>query len=214
MIPTDCSTKEHKGIAQNLASRNTLYVGLEDKSHPLSHQATHIAIAILLVVATMTTAAFLAKAGIVPWTTLIFMAGTVGGVVNNFRRIQKLSLAKVRDSSAMAERLVTIQIYVSPFVGGVFAIVLYGIFMSGLVQGALFPAFQSAQESFTTFREFAALAMPGTNADMAKALVWAFVAGFSEGLVPNFISKLTKDADQEAGAKPATSDTDSTEPAV
>lgn len=161
-----------------------------------ANQASHIALAILLVVTAMTTAAFLAREGRVPWTSLIFIAGTVGGVVNNFRRIQKLSLARVQTTTPMSERLVTIQIYVSPFVGGVFAIVLYGLFMSGLVRGDLFPTFQSVAEPFQGFRAFAALAMPETNGDMAKALVWAFIAGFSEGLVPNFISKVTQDAEQ------------------
>lgn len=178
-----------------------LLVTSQPQARPSSNPATHIAIAIVLVVATMTTTAFLAKADKVPWTTLIFLAGTVGGVVNNFRRIQKLPQVRLKQSSVMAERLVTIQIYVSPFVGGVFAIVLYGIFMSGLVQGALFPAFKSADESFATFDRFAALSMPNKNTDMAKALVWAFIAGFSEGLVPNFISKITKDAKEETAAE-------------
>jgi hypothetical protein len=186
-------------------------VSHEPRPRPQANQATHLAIAILLVVAAMTSAAFLAKAELVPWTTLIFMAGTVGGVVNNFRRIQKLSLTKARHSTAMAERLVTIQIYVSPFVGGVFAIVLYGTFMSGLVQGALFPAFQSAEKAFASFPEFARLAMPEKNADMAKALVWAFIAGFSEGLVPNFISKITKEANQEPANKHATPERETAE---
>jgi hypothetical protein len=161
------------------------------------NQATHVAIAIVLVVACMTTSAFLAKFGLVPYETLIFVAGTVGGVVNSFRRIQGLTRAKVQQPSAMTARLVTIQIYVSPFVGGIFAFVLYLIFMSGFVQGSLFPVFASGQESYKTFRDFAALSVPATNADVAKAIVWAFMAGFSEGLVPNFISKLAKDAGQK-----------------
>lgn len=174
------------------------------KSPPLLNPATHIAIAIGLVVTAMASAAFLAKAGLIPWTTLIFIAGTVGGVVNSFRRIQKLSMSHARKTNPMTGWLVTIQIYVSPFVGGVFAIVLYLVFMSGLVKGALFPEFQSANETFTTFRAFAALTMPAQNADMAKAVVWAFIAGFSEGLVPNFISKITKEANQDSpGNNPA-----------
>ena len=179
-----------------------LSVSEEAKSRSPPNPAKHIAIAIVLVVAAMTSAAFLAKAGLVPWTTLFFIAGTVGGVVNSFRRIQKLSLVQTKKHSQMTGWLVTIQIYVSPFVGGVFAIVLYLIFMSGLVNGALFPAFQSAdQKSFTTFRDFAALSMPATNADMAKAIVWSFIAGFSEGLVPNFISKITKESSQNTDAR-------------
>ncbi len=177
--------------------------GVHQGSHgsARSNPATHIAIAILLVVGAMTTTAFLAKYEMVPWTSLIFVSGTVGGVVNNFRRIQKLPAKRRRVSGAISDRLVTIQIYVSPFVGGVFAIVLYGVFMSGLVQGSLFPEFKSGGEDFTTFKDFASQSMPSTNTDMAKAILWAFIAGFSEGLVPNFISKITKDAGQEDDSK-------------
>lgn len=166
----------------------------ETKHRTRANPATHMSITIILVVCAMTATAFLAKFELVPWTTLIFVAGTVGGVVNNFRRLQKLPETKAPASSAMTDQLVTLQIYVSPFVGGVFAIVLYGIFMSGFVQGSFFPAFAAVEKPFTTFREFAASAMPATNADMAKAIVWAFIAGFSEGLVPNMITKIAEDA--------------------
>lgn len=168
-----------------------------------TNQATHVGVAIVAVVAATTTAAVLSVRDEIPWTTLIFLGGTVGGVVNNFRRVQKLSLSGSRRSSPLTDRLVTIQIYTSPFVGGVFAIVLYGIFMSGLVQGALFPAFQETGAAFDLYPRFTELVRPATHADMAKALVWSFVAGFSEGLVPNFISKLTKDAEQELGGREA-----------
>jgi len=168
-----------------------------DESKPLSqaNPATHVAIAIVLVVVAMTTTAFLAKSELVPWTTLIFIAGTVGGVVNSFRRIQKLSGNRTGSENSMTARLITIQIYVSPFVGGVFAIVLYGVFMSGFVQGTFFPSFAHGEDKFDAFRNFAALDMPASNADVAKALVWAFIAGFSEGLVPNFITKLARETD-------------------
>lgn len=174
--------------------------GSETKPRRRVTQATHVGVAIVLVVLAMTTAAFLARDGRVPWTTLIFIAGTVGGVVNSFRRVQKLPL-RGRESALMTEQLITIQIYVSPFVGGVFAIVLYGIFMSGLVQGSLFPEFAQGDTKFETFRDFAALSMPATHADVAKSIVWAFIAGFSEGLVPNFITKLSKDADAKGRAE-------------
>lgn len=156
--------------------------GRETKPRRRPNPATHIAIAILLVVITTTVTAFLAKYGLVPWTTLIFLAGTVGGVVNSFRRIQKLSGTRVWEGNLITTRLITIQIYLSPVVGGVFAIILYGIFMSGFIQSSVFPVFESSKEPFKNFREFAALSMPATHADVAKALVWSFIAGFSEGL--------------------------------
>ncbi len=108
-----------------------------------------------------------------------------------------MTTSKAQEYSAVTERMVTIQIYVSPFVGGVFAFVLYVIFMAGFLQGSLFPIFASGDEAYKTFSDFAALYVPATNADVAKAIIWAFIAGFSEGLVPNFISKLAKDAGQK-----------------
>ncbi|WP_143735888.1 hypothetical protein [Methyloprofundus sedimenti] len=160
------------------------------------NQATHVAIAIIMVVVAMTASAILAMLGLIPFETLIFVSGTVGGAVNSFRRIQIISTAKSETEDAMTKRLVTIQIYLSPFVGGVFAFVLYLIFMAGFVQGSLFPIFASGEEGFTTFSDFAKLSIPDENVDVAKAIVWSFIAGFSEGLVPNFISKIAKEADQ------------------
>ena len=158
-----------------------------------TNEATHVAIMIIMVVVTMTTAAILAKFGWIPYETLIFVSGTVGGAVNSFRRIQDLSMIKVERSDARTERLITIQIYLSPFVGGVFAFVLYTIFMAGFVQGSFFPAFASGEVPYTTYRDFARLSIPATNVDVAKSIVWAFIAGFSEGLVPNFINKIAED---------------------
>nr|WP_320015267.1 hypothetical protein [uncultured Desulfobacter sp.] len=97
----------------------------------------------------------------------------------------------------MTERMVTIQIYVSPFVDGVFAFVLYVIFMAEFMRCSLFPVFSSGEEAYKTFSDFAALYVSATNADVVKAIIWAFIAGFSEGLVPNFISKIAKDAGQK-----------------
>ncbi|MDD2659689.1 MAG: hypothetical protein PHY54_08425 [Methylococcales bacterium] len=166
----------------------------QTKSCAQPSQATHVAIVIIMVVVAMATTAILAKFGMIPYETLIFVSGTVGGAVNSFRRIQNLSMVKTEKPDVMTERLVIIQIYLSPFVGGVFAFVLYTIFMAGFVQGSLFPVFASGKEEYKTFSEFASMTIPATNADVAKAIVWAFIAGFSEGLVPNFINKITKDA--------------------
>lgn len=157
-----------------------------------SNQATHVAIIIVIVVVSMTAIAFLAKWGLAPYEALIFVSGTVGGAVNSFRQVQNLSTVKDHQYNAITERMVTIQIYMSPFVGGVFAFVLYTIFMAGFVQGSLFPVFASGGDAYEGYEQFTILSVPATNADVAKALVWSFIAGFSEGFVPNFISKIVK----------------------
>jgi hypothetical protein len=108
------------------------------------------------------------------------------------------SLAK---ADLTTRRLITIQIYISPILGGVFAYALFLIFMAGILQGTFFPKFQSANEPYETYANFIASIRPETNADVAKAIIWAFIAGFSERLVPNFIDKIAKEADASSRSK-------------
>ncbi len=93
--------------------------------------------------------------------------------------------------------ILKLQIFLSPIFGGLFAVVLYGVFVSGIIQGELFPKFKGAEDNFSTPYEFSSNTIPATNADMSKAILWAFIAGFAEGFVPNFIDKLVKDNEQE-----------------
>ena len=168
----------------------------------LERLSLHTGITIVIVVLCMCGSAYLAKAG-GPVALVIFMAGTVGGTANNFRRVQNMILRARTERDIPGERLMLIQVYVSPLVGGVFAFILYLVFMSGMVQGTFFPAFKCGSQPFETFEEFAALAEPATHADVAKAVVWAVIAGFSEKLVPNFIDKMARagvDAGPSEGA--------------
>ncbi|MEM9446828.1 MAG: hypothetical protein AAGA18_15920 [Verrucomicrobiota bacterium] len=112
---------------------------------------------------------------------------------------QNISLieASPMDESPMKDEatyfILKLQIFLSPIFGGLFAFVLYGIFASGIIQGELFPNFKSAEEEFITPYEYSSNTLPATNADFSKAILWAFIAGFTEGFVPNFIDKLVKD---------------------
>lgn len=163
----------------------------------LERQAIHTGITILAVVLFTTGASYLANAG-GPFSLVIFMVGTVGGCANNFRRVQKMATGSLAKADLTTRRLITIQIYISPILGGVFAYALFLIFMAGILQGTFFPKFQSATEPYETYANFVASIRPETNADVAKAILWAFIAGFSERLVPNFIDKIAKEADAAA----------------
>lgn len=149
-----------------------------------------------------TGAAYLARAG-GPLCLVIFMVGTVGGTANNFRRVQKMAGGSIAKLDVTTMRLITIQIYTSPILGGVFAFALYLIFMVGLLEGTFFPKFKFAGEAYESFATFAALTEPATNADVAKAVIWAFIAGFSERLVPNFIDKIAKEAAADRASQDA-----------
>ena len=158
----------------------------------LEAQAKHLAITIVTVLAITVVAAWWAVTYTYGSLTLmVFMFGTVGGIANNYRRLVRMPISA---ESSQHGHLVTLQIYVSPLVGGVFAGVLYGLFMSGLVQGSMFPQFSQIETMYDTYSLFAAGVEPLHNQDAAKVLVWSFVAGFSETFVPNFIDKAAKEA--------------------
>ncbi|MFC1977995.1 hypothetical protein ACFLWS_07025 [Chloroflexota bacterium] len=76
----------------------------------------------------------------------------------------------------------------------VFAFVLYFIIMGGLISGDVFPKFinTTAGEggNYTSTVGFATKVDPESYADVAKILVWSFIAGYSERFVPNIISKI------------------------
>jgi hypothetical protein len=65
--------------------------------------------------------------------------------------------------------------------GAIFAILMLAIFIGGFVQGNLFPAFSDTKSWLSLF-----FRVP----DWGKLVVWSFVAGFSERLVPNFFDRL------------------------
>ena len=177
----------------------------------IRRQAIHITISVVLIVIGMTTAVVLATQLDQPpqfaLELIIFLAGSVGGVANNYRRLVNMPLKVIADENPITKQLITFQTYVSPIVGGIFSIVLYLLFMSGILQGTFFPAFSPAltKDIYESFQTFASVANPATNQDAAKAILWAFIAGFSEGLVPNFIDKIaqeTSDKDEPKDDKP------------
>lgn len=119
----------------------------------------------------------------------VALAGTVGGTINTFRRLQRLQRTDLQERPELVPRLAIAQIYLSPLIGAVFALVAYGLFLSGLVRGEFFPDFACSSADFVGYGEFS-LCAPATNADMAAAMVWAFVAGFGERFVPNLLDGL------------------------
>jgi len=118
----------------------------------------------------------------------VALLGSAGGTANAYRRLQRLQATDRARRDEVPAALAVLQVYLSPVTGAVFALVLYVLFLAGLLQGALFPHFACAAEPFTSFGRFADCG-PSTNSDVAMALVWAFVAGFGEHFVPNVLDR-------------------------
>ncbi len=119
-----------------------------------------------------------------------FLAGALGGVVNNHFRIQD-RIRSEEKYSAPKVKLIKFQIYMSPLIGGALAIILNLVFVAHLISGEIFPAFKD--NTYTSLSNFILGATPVNYKDAGKLLFWAFVAGFSEKFVPNYIDKLSSD---------------------
>ena len=76
-----------------------------------------------------------------------------------------------------------------------FAFLLYLMFIGSLVSGDLFPKFihtsADAGGQYTTMMNFATEVEPASFMDLAKLLVWSFIAGYSERFVPNLVSNIS-----------------------
>jgi len=130
-------------------------------------------------------------------TWLAFTCGIIGGFVSIQQRLKKVSDEEL---SLLAESW--FQIVLVPIFGGVFALVLYCIFLSGIVTGHLFPEFaMPAPPVGGPDNDFMIALLtktyPATGPDLAKLLFWSFVAGFSERFVPQIVSKVASSASED-----------------
>ena len=126
---------------------------------------------------------------------LTFLAGCVGGVLNNYTRVSAMDSAKNPAITTTAQlRVAVIQLYISFFVAGILAFVIYGIFASKLATGPLFPKFVGYDQNYESVTQLLKCLAPEKNEDAAKAVIWGFVAGWSEKLLPNLLDAFTKRA--------------------
>jgi hypothetical protein len=132
-------------------------------------------------------------------------AGALGGFVSALRRLYSFQRVFPTDFFKTARHIdVYLLIYamIPSLVGVIAAVVLYLLFASAMVEGTLFPHFEFAPPPAIrfqdTFKDFVENWQPASATDYAKALVWAFIAGFSERFVPDLLRRFG----EEQPAKP------------
>jgi hypothetical protein len=124
---------------------------------------------------------------------LVSLAGLFGGFVSVQQRLQSAN-----DVDPFFKRLELSAgwgsiILIAPLMGMVFAIVLFELFVSGMVTGQLFPSFVPVDGNKVdaySFQSFSVGSTPKAPTEWAKLAVWAFIAGFAERLVPDVVSRL------------------------
>lgn len=157
-----------------------------DETHELLIAVTRrlfIALATLFSVALATMAFAPLSPFVVP--AVVIMAGAIGGFVGLQRRLKELTISDLRLIASS-----WIYTSLSPLVGGVLGLLLYVIFLSGLLSGDLFPHFlpDDTTKTVTSFSVVGHQHADG-HTEYAKLIFWCFMAGFSERFVTDVISR-------------------------
>jgi len=146
----------------------------------------------------------------IPTFWVVFFAGQMGGFLSVQHRLQKLDggdplFRELQLSSGWFSIVV-----VAPIVGSFFAVLMYFLFIAGLLKGGFFPNFVDftpAKGTAVTIVDFLRNGTPESIADWGKLLVWSFIAGFAERLVPDVLDRLSVDAAGSGANKPLIANT-------
>ncbi len=120
------------------------------------------------------------------------MLGAYFSSLTRLYNVDQLSVALITPTvSKLGGGYLLMYSLVPAIIGAIAAVVLYVIFLAGLMgSGGVFPAMSckvaACNNLLTTLRFFE----PTDAPDFAKVMVWAFAAGFSERLVPNTLTSL------------------------
>lgn len=138
-----------------------------------------------------------------PLLFVVLLAGALGAFFSalmrmyNFQDLPKAIVA--RDLEGLPKWHLLVYSLVPAVVGAVSATVLYMLFASGLVQGDLFPSFKckTGENACKTFGMLIGEWGPDQAKEYAKAIIWGFIAGFAERLVPDILLSLSKSAQEK-----------------
>jgi hypothetical protein len=117
----------------------------------------------------------------------------MGGFISAQRRIQGIkghgeSLVGLIELSTLSNPLSNLW---APVSGAIFAVVIYAMFTGGLLSGSLFPKIQTAPGIPGVFKQlFSRGCGPADGTNAAILVVWCFIAGFAERLVPDALSRV------------------------
>lgn len=122
---------------------------------------------------------------------VVFLTGAAGGVISNYFRIRELTEKNIGTNGI-------IQIYITPLIAGLLSWVAYAIFLSGLLQGSVFPTFAGSKVPYEDLEQMFSVVKPETTLDVAKVLLWSFIAGFFEKFIPNILDKIAGEIEDES----------------
>jgi uncharacterized membrane protein YeaQ/YmgE (transglycosylase-associated protein family) len=146
-----------------------------------------IALTLLMVVILILAVASTMHEGIPLVSLMVICVGIVGGFVGLQRRLKGLT---DQDLDLLTSSY--LYSFLAPFVGGILALLLYVLFISGLLAGDLFPVFSPDDSKAGPSNLTSLFAIHGDAKAYAKLIFWCFIAGFSERFVTDIIGGFEK----------------------
>jgi len=129
---------------------------------------------------------------------MVVIAGLFGGAFSMLQRVQSPIIDGDPLSNLLSLRTARREILLAPIIGAVGAIVLYCAFDAKLLEGAFFPVMYGVPKppkgGSLMFTDYLWGSGPVDGIAQAKLLVWSFIAGFSERLLPDTLDRITKHA--------------------
>ncbi|MBI3528388.1 MAG: hypothetical protein HY067_10510 [Betaproteobacteria bacterium] len=138
---------------------------------------------------------------------IIVFTGMAGSLMSIVRRLQDVVAKPLSTSDPVLVQsgLDTgfVGIVLALLSGAVFATLLYMLFIAGMsdIAGKLVPEIAvdgDITKCGTTFSTFVTCTGPKSGIDFAKLVVWSFLAGFAERLVPDVLDRITQNAQKAA----------------
>ncbi len=177
---------------------------LDERLEMIKVISNRLWLALTLLLAVMIAGAYLVSGGyndlIGATSWMVLLTGIIGGFISLQKRLKALG----HDDLLLLARS-WVYVVLSPLVGGILALLLYILFISGLVEGDLFPTFvpdvvdpTADAASAGSLMDLFAIHAQG-HQDYAKLLFWCFLAGYSEEFVTNIISRFESAQAGESG---------------
>ena len=120
----------------------------------------------------------------------VFITGMIGGFVSTQRRLQNSKPSGAEPIEELVQlNQGKIGVVTAPLLGGIFAVVLYVIFAGQFLKGDVFPMIPGKVD-IKRLEDFWTTAGPADVLNGAKLLIWSFLAGFAERLVPDALDRI------------------------
>jgi hypothetical protein len=143
----------------------------------------------------------------VPLIATVMLTGALGAFFSALTRLYSFDeLPRVLIDGGLKLPTPQLLMYslIPPLVGAIAALILYLMFAGQLISGGLFPAITCHEpkvdgaEGCTKLSSILSTDGPDHAIDFAKVIVWSFIAGFAERLVPSMLDAISKAASNAA----------------